>query len=56
MHYYTVLVCYAVATVMAHGDHSQETLSGPHQSLWYNTLPGDGGTQVRYTNNDARRC
>lgn len=30
-----------------HGDHSQTPLAGPHQSLWYNTLPGDGGTQVR---------
>lgn len=36
------------ASVSAHGDHGneQEPLSGPHQSLWYNTLPGDGGTQV----------
>ena len=30
----------------AHGDHSQVPMAGPHQSLWYNTLPGDGGTQV----------
>jgi agmatinase len=29
----------------AHGDHSQMAL-GPHQGLWYNTLPGDGGTQA----------
>ena len=35
-----------VATATAHGDHTQEPLSGPHKSLWYNTLPGDGGTQV----------
>jgi agmatinase len=37
---------HSVAVVTAHNDHSQEPLSGPHQSLWYNTLPGDGGTQV----------
>ncbi|KAJ5587470.1 agmatinase [Penicillium hispanicum] len=30
----------------AHGDHSQAPLAGPHQGLWYNTLPGDGGTQA----------
>ena len=34
----------AVAT--AHSDHDQTPLSGPHDGLWYNTLPGDGGTQV----------
>jgi len=32
----------------AHCDHNpqQEPIIGPHKSLWYNTLPGDGGTQV----------
>ena len=36
-----------VATVAAHGDHDeQEIIAGPHQGLWYNTLPGDGGTQA----------
>ncbi|OAL49905.1 Arginase/deacetylase [Pyrenochaeta sp. DS3sAY3a] len=36
------------AAVAAHGDHDhdQEPLEGPHQGLWYNTLPGDGGTQA----------
>lgn len=36
------------AAVAAHGDHGhdQEPLAGPHEGLWYNTLPGDGGTQV----------
>jgi agmatinase len=39
-------------TVQAHDDHSQEPLiEGPHKSLWYNTLPGDGGTQVRALKN-----
>lgn len=36
------------AAVAAHSDHAtQEPIEGPHQGLWYNTLPGDGGTQVR---------
>ena len=34
------------ALATAHGDHGQSQLAGPHQGLWYNTLPGDGGTQV----------
>ena len=33
--------------VAAHEDHEQTPISGPHGGLWYNTLPGDGGTQVR---------
>jgi agmatinase len=32
--------------VTSHGNHGQSQLAGPHQGLWYNTLPGDGGTQV----------
>ncbi len=41
------------ASVTAHGDHAtdQEPLEGPHKSLWYNSLPGDGGTQVRSSTN-----
>lgn len=35
------------SVVSAHGDHSQQPIAGPHRQLWYNTLPGDGGTQVR---------
>ncbi|KAF9739075.1 hypothetical protein PMIN06_005322 [Paraphaeosphaeria minitans] len=36
-----------VATVAAHGVHEdQSPILGPHQSLWYNTLPGDGGRQA----------
>ncbi|UPL01285.1 hypothetical protein LCI18_012219 [Fusarium solani-melongenae] len=34
------------SVVMAHAGHEQEPISGPHQSLWYSTLPGDGGTQA----------
>lgn len=38
------------AVVAGHGDHGpQSPIAGPHQSLWYNNLPGDGGTQVRRT-------
>lgn len=33
----------------AHGDHSQARMTGPHKELWYNILPGDGGTQARIT-------
>jgi hypothetical protein len=36
-----------VSSVFSHGDHEHQTpVSGPHKSLWYNTIPGDGGTQV----------
>ncbi|KAH9815326.1 putative agmatinase 1 [Teratosphaeria destructans] len=34
------------AAASAHGDHNQEPIAGPHKGLWYNTLPGDGGTQA----------
>lgn len=34
------------STVLAHAGHDQQPISGPHQSLWYQTLPGDGGTQA----------
>ncbi|EGU78784.1 hypothetical protein FOXB_10710 [Fusarium oxysporum f. sp. conglutinans Fo5176] len=46
---YKSLVSLSLASVaLAHGDHGhdQEPMSGPHQGLWYNTLPGDGGTQA----------
>lgn len=39
------------AVVSAHSDHHQMPMAGPHQGLWYNTLPGDGGKQV----NESRR-
>jgi hypothetical protein len=43
-----ILTIAALATTaLAHGDHeSQVPIAGPHKALWYNTLPGDGGTQV----------
>ncbi|KAK8247448.1 arginase family-domain-containing protein [Phyllosticta capitalensis] len=34
------------ALVAAHGNHKQEPIEGPHKGIWYNTLPGDGGTQA----------
>lgn len=43
----SLLVLGYAAIAAAHGDHSQKSLSGPHESLWYNSLPGDGGKQVR---------
>jgi guanidinobutyrase / D-arginase len=44
------LVSFAVVAA-AHSNHAQKPFSGPHRDLWYNTIPGDGGTQVkmRYT-------
>jgi agmatinase len=43
----TLTVALLAASVIAHGDHAdQMPIAGPHKSLWYNTLPGDGGTQV----------
>jgi hypothetical protein len=43
----TLLALGWAAVATAHGDHGKtQKILGPHQSLWYNTLPGDGGTQV----------
>ncbi|KAG9185498.1 putative agmatinase 1 [Alternaria panax] len=48
MRFTPAIVASLAATVVAHGDHGhdQEPLAGPHEGLWYNTLPGDGGTQA----------
>ena len=43
----TVLALSAV--VAGHVNHDQTPIAGPHKSLWYNAIPGDGGTQVRHT-------
>ncbi|KAI0551551.1 arginase family-domain-containing protein [Xylaria curta] len=45
---WTILVTFGiVAGVAGHDPQShQSPLAGPHKSLWYNTLPGDGGTQA----------
>ncbi|MCJ1449562.1 MAG: hypothetical protein MMC23_010083 [Stictis urceolatum] len=44
----SIAALFASATfVSAHGDHGQTPMEGPHKGLWYNTLPGDGGTQER---------
>lgn len=37
----------AIATAHAGHEQSQKIVAGPHKSLWYNRLPGDGGTQAR---------
>ncbi|KAI0466727.1 arginase family-domain-containing protein [Xylaria cf. heliscus] len=44
----TIIVAFGIAIgVAGHDTQShQSSLSGPHQSLWYNTLPGDGGKQA----------
>ncbi|KAK9415371.1 putative Agmatinase 1 [Seiridium cardinale] len=42
----SILALGFAAVAAAHGDHDQKSLSGPHESLWYNNLPGDGGTQA----------
>ncbi|KAM0149530.1 hypothetical protein ACHAQE_009342 [Botrytis cinerea] len=35
------------ASALAHAEHEHQVpIAGPHKSLWYNTLPGDGGTQA----------
>ena len=31
---------------LGHGDHGQTPLAGATESIWHNSLPGDGGTQV----------
>lgn len=44
----SVSVVFSLAALIAgHDHHDQAPIVGPHKSLWYNTLPGDGGTQVR---------
>ncbi|KAF9449122.1 putative agmatinase [Macrolepiota fuliginosa MF-IS2] len=43
---YTSLLA-LVALASAHLEHEYQTpFSGPYNSLWYSTLPGDGGTQA----------
>ena len=36
----------ALSLVAAHSDQRQEPIAGPLKDIWYNALPGDGGTQV----------
>jgi len=49
-------VAFLATSVFAHGDHSHDQIpiQGPHKALWYNTLPGDGGTQVGRLYTDVR--
>ena len=49
----TILALGWASVALAHGSHDQKILSGPHKSLWYNNLPGDGGTQVGLPSLDA---
>jgi hypothetical protein len=40
-------IVFLTTSAIAHGDHEHQVpIAGPHKALWYNTLPGDGGTQV----------
>ncbi|KND87228.1 putative agmatinase 1 [Tolypocladium ophioglossoides CBS 100239] len=42
-----LLALWLVAVAAGHSQHdSQKSVAGPLQSLWYNNLPGDGGTQA----------
>ena len=41
-----LVVASFLAVGSAHDQNKQLPLAGPHKGLWYNTLPGDGGTQV----------
>lgn len=42
-----LVVAALAASALAHGDYEHQIpIAGPHKALWYNTLPGDGGTQV----------
>lgn len=50
MYHTSLLALGWAALASAHAGHEQSSLSGPHQSLWFNTLPGDGGTQVSRPN------
>lgn len=43
---YLAATAVLVGTAYSHGNHEQTPIEGPLQGLWYNTLPGDGGTQV----------
>jgi agmatinase len=56
-------VTYLAASAVAHaGDHEHQVpIAGPHKALWYNTmkynaLPGDGGTQVCQLGPDGFSC
>jgi agmatinase len=44
----TITLFASVASrVLAHGVSEHQTpIAGPFEALWYNKLPGDGGTQV----------
>ncbi|CAH0034005.1 unnamed protein product [Clonostachys rhizophaga] len=46
MHFTSLLALGWATIASAHGDHKQKAISGPHEGLWYNALPGDGGTQA----------
>jgi agmatinase len=45
----TISLLALASMASAHLDHGSQTpIAGPLEGLWYNTLPGDGGTQVGF--------
>lgn len=48
MHTHILNALALASLAIAHGDHQQVPMAGPHKQLWYNTLPGDGGKQVSF--------
>lgn len=51
-----LILAAVAAVVVAHDHHDQTPIAGPHKSLWYNTLPGDGGTQVYFQHGKGSSC
>lgn len=41
-----LIITISVIFATAHLEDDQKPIAGPHKSLWYNALPGDGGTQA----------
>lgn len=41
-----LFLCSLLVVALAHKDHDQAPVQGPHKGLWYNSIPGDGGTQA----------
>lgn len=43
------IIATSVIFATAHIEDDQKPIAGPHKGLWYNALPGDGGTQAIYS-------
>ena len=42
------IITTSIIFAAAHIEDDQKPIAGPHKGLWYNALPGDGGTQAIY--------